>query len=59
MKRKIQGKKKIEKFLIDSESDRCIYESILNDETCTVTRTEIFNDKNGQTYVTVWYEKEE
>lgn len=57
MKVKIEGKKKVEKFLLDDDADRAIYESLLNNEKVSILRDNLINDiKSGRTSIVVWYQ---
>ncbi len=52
---KIEGKKKVEVFLLSSESDRTVYEDLLNNDKILILREEFVYNKNGNPVITVWY----
>ena len=52
------GQIKVKKFCLDDESDKALYESVLNDELCEIIRDEFTYDKAGRAMITVWYRDE-
>lgn len=47
--------KSVEKFCIDDPNQRSAYITRLNDTSISITREEIFNDKMGSTFITIWF----
>lgn len=55
-----EGHWRIKKFCLDVEEDKAEYEKILNDSSCNVKRDDVYHSpKTGQTFITIWYLKEE
>ena len=47
---------KVKKFRLDLPDEREVYENILNDSDCFITRDEFSYDKTGRPVITIWYQ---